>query len=74
MEIIAYRGRPFSDLVHEFVSHFAPLQLYSSHIALSVSKHRVDSNDGSHLESLDARGPGRRILQKVCTHSLTVKR
>ena len=34
----------------------------------------VESNDGSHLESLDALGLGRRILKKVCTRTLTAKR
>ena len=33
-----------------------------------------ESNDGSHLESLDALGPGRRIFKKMCTSSLTAKR
>ena len=31
MEIIAYKGRPFSVFVDGFVSHFALLQLYSNH-------------------------------------------
>ena len=40
MEIIAYKGRPFSVFVDGFVSHFALLQLYSNHLVLSFSKHR----------------------------------
>ena len=39
MEIIAYKGRPFSVFVDGFVFHFA-LQLYSNHLVLSFSKHR----------------------------------
>ena len=38
MEIIAYKGRPFSAFVDGFVSHFAQLQLYNNHIVLSFSK------------------------------------
>ena len=63
MEIIAYKGRPFSVFVDGFVSHFALLQLYSNHLVLSFSKHR-GRIDGSHLESLGALGPGRWILKK----------
>ena len=40
MEIIAYKGRTFSVFVDGFVSHFAPLQLYSNHLVLSFSKYR----------------------------------
>ena len=44
MEIIAYKGRPFSVFVDGFVSHFAldllDLQLYSNHLVLSFSKYR----------------------------------
>ena len=71
MEIIAYKGRPFFVFNDGFVSHFALLQLYSHHL-LHVYCHfrniEVESNDGSHLESLDALGPGRRIFKNV--HSL----
>ena len=38
MEIIVYKGRPFSVFVDEFVSHFALLQLNSNHFVLSFSK------------------------------------
>ena len=62
MEIIAYKGRPFSVVVDGFVSHFALLQLY--HLVLSLRNIEVESNDGSHLELLDALGPGRRIFKK----------
>ena len=40
MEIIAYKGRPFSVFDDGFVSHFAQLQLYSNHLVLSFSKRR----------------------------------
>ena len=62
MEIIAYKGRPFSFFVDGFVYHFALLQLYSNHLVLSLRNLEVESNDGSHL--LDALGPGRRIFKK----------
>ena len=64
MEIIAYKGRPFSVFVDGFVSHFALLQLYSNHLVLSLRNIEVESNDGSHFELLDALGPGRRIFKK----------
>ena len=40
MEIIAYKGRPFSVFVDGLVSHFALLQLYSHNLVLSFSKYR----------------------------------
>ena len=52
------------------VSHFALLQLYSHHFVSHFRNIEVESNDGSHLESLDALGPGRRIFKNV--HSLAV--
>ena len=64
MEIIAYKGRPFSVFVDGFVYHFALLQLYSNHLVLSLRNIEVESNDGSHLELLDALGPGRRIFKQ----------
>ena len=63
MEIIAYKGRPFSAFVDEFVSHFVLQQLYSNHIVLSFGKRHVELNDGSHFESLDALGPERWIIK-----------
>ena len=74
MEIIAYKGRPIIFFVDEFVSHFAPLQLYSNSVAYHFRNIEVESNDGSHLETLDALGPGRRIFKIMCIHSLIVKR
>ena len=64
MEIIAYKGRPFSVCVDGFVYHFALLQLYNNHLVLSLRNLEVELNDGSHLELLDAVGPGRRIFKK----------
>ena len=70
MEIIAYKGRPFSVFVDGFVSHFALLQLYSNHLVTATTLYchfrniEVESKDGSHLESLGALGPGRRIFKK----------
>ena len=52
MEIIAYKGRPFSVFVDGFVYHFALLQLYSNHLVLSLRNIEVESNNGSHLEFL----------------------
>ena len=40
MEIIVYKGRPFSVFVDRFVAHFALLQLYSNYLVLPFSKHR----------------------------------
>ena len=50
--------------VDGFVSDFALglLQLYSSTLYCHFRNIEVESNDGSHLKSLDALGPGRRIF------------
>ena len=65
MEIIAYRKVGLSPyFVDELVSHFA---LYSCTVTSLFCHFRnidVESNDGSHLESLDAVGPGGRISKK----------
>ena len=51
---------------------------YYSCTATTLSCHfrniEVESNDGTHLESLDAVGPGRCIFKKMCTRSLVAKR
>ena len=51
--------------------------LYHSCTATTLSCNfqniELESSNGSHLESLDALGPGRRILNRMCTHSLTTK-
>ena len=52
MEIIAYKGSPFSVFVDAFVSHFA---LYTCRATTFYSHFRnieVESKDGSSLESL----------------------
>ena len=58
------------------ISPFLLINLYLI-FALPQSCHfrniGVESNDGSHSDSLDALGPGGRILNKMCTHSLTAK-
>ena len=63
MEIISYKGRPFSVFVDEFVSHFALLQLYSNHITCHFGNIKVKSNAGRYIESLDALGPERWVLK-----------
>ena len=75
LEIITYKCRPFSLFVDEFVSHFALLQLYSNYLVVyyHFQNIEVESNDGSHVESLDALGPGRWIFKKMCTCSLRPK-
>ena len=68
MEIIAYKGRPFSDFfLDEFVSHFALLgyNFTSTTLTCHFRNIEVKSNDGSHLEFLDAFGPGRRVFKKM---------
>ena len=64
MELIAYKVRPSSVFVDGFVSHFALLQLYTTTLYCHFRNIEVESNDGSHLESLDTLGPGRRIFEK----------
>ena len=54
MEIIAYKGRPFSDFVDEFVSHFALLQCTATTLSCHFRNIEAEPNDGSHLESVDA--------------------
>ena len=39
MEIIGYKGRPFSVFVDEFVSHVVLLQLYDNNLVLPFSKY-----------------------------------
>ena len=63
-KLLPVKGRPFSIFVNEFVSHFALLQLYSHHLVSHFRNIEVESNDGSHLESLDVLGPGRRIFKQ----------
>ena len=69
LEIIAYEGRPV--LVFLLMNLYLILQYYSC-TATTLSCHfrniEAELNDGSHLDSLDALGPGRRILKNM--HSL----
>ena len=70
MEIIVYKGTSFS--VFLLVKLYLILQSYRCRATTFPCHFRnmeVESNDGSHLESLDALGPGRRILKKN-VHSL----
>ena len=81
MEIITYKGRPFSVFVDGFVSHFALLQLYS-HFALlqpspctvifeiSRSKRMMAAILNLLMRSDQEDG----YLKKMCTRSLTAKR
>ena len=68
MEIIAYKGSlsPFLLMDLYLILH------YYSCTATTLYCHfrniEVESNDGSHLDSLDALGPGGRIFKNV--HSL----
>ena len=66
MEIIAYKGRPFSVFVDGFVSylHYYSCTATTLYCHLEKKNIEVESNDGSHLELLDALGPGRRIFKK----------
>ena len=64
MEIIAYKGGPFSVLVDGFVSHFAVLQLYSHHLVLSFSKSRSNRMMAAILNLLMRTDQGRRIFKK----------
>ena len=64
LEIVAYKGRPFSVFVDEFVSHFAFYSCTATTLSYHSQNIEVESNDGSHFDSLDALGPGRQILKK----------
>ena len=51
--------------------------LVGDHLVLKKDpslEHQVESDDGGHLESIDALGPGRRIIIKSCNQALNVKR
>ena len=76
MDIIAYKGRPISFLLMN-LHIICTNTLVEDHLVLKKDpflEHKVESDDGGHLESIDALGPGRRILIKSCTQALTVKR
>ena len=64
MEVIAYKGRPISFLLMKFylILHFPSTVVQQPTCQfLNIAG---ESNDDCHLESFDARGPGRRILKK----------
>ena len=76
MDIIAYKGRPISFLLIN-LHIICTNTLDDDHLVLKKDpflEHKVESDDGGHLESTDALGPGRRILINSCTQALTVKR
>ena len=56
MEIIVYKGTTFS----VFIDEIYLILHYHSCKATTL----VESNDGSHLDSFDVLGPGRRILKE----------
>ena len=72
MEIIQVGRSPFLLMLLYLIL------LYYSCTAITLSCHfrniEVESSNDTHFESLDALGPGKRILNKMCTHSLTAKR
>ena len=72
MEIIAKKIGLSLLFVDEFVSHCAPLQLYSN-LFCHIRIIKVESNDCCHLESFDALGPERWIL-RMCIRWLTAER
>ena len=74
MEIIAYKVG-----LSPFLLMNLHLILHNSCTATTLSCHLETSRSNRmmaaiHLGSLDALGPGRRILKKMCTGSLTAKR
>ena len=76
MDIIAHKGRPISFLLMN-LHIICTNTLVDDHLVLRKDLFwniKVESNDGGHLESIDALGPGRRILIESCNQALTVKR
>ena len=76
MDIIAYKGRHISFLLMN-LHIICTNTLVSDHLVFKKDpflEHQGRTDDGGHLESIDALGPGRRILIKSCTQALTVKR
>ena len=74
MDIIVYKGRPISFLLMNF-QIICTNTLVGDHLKKRTLfwNIKVESDDGGHLESIDALGPGRRISIKSCTQALTVK-
>ena len=76
MDIIAYKGRHISFLLMN-LHIICTNALLGDHLVLKMDlfwNTKVESDDGGHLESIDALGPGRRILIKICNQALSVKR
>ena len=76
MDIIAYKGRPISFLLMN-LHIICTNTLVDDHLVLKKDpflEHKVESDDGGHLGSIDGLGPGRRILIKSCAQALTAKR
>ena len=76
MYIIAYKGRHICFLLTN-LHIICTNTLVSDHLVLKRTLFwyiKVELDDGSHLESIDALRPGRRILIKSCNQALTVKR
>ena len=76
MDIIAYKGRPTSFLLMN-LNIICINALVGDNLVLKRTLFwniKVESDDGGHLGSIDALGPGRRILIKSCNQALTVKR
>ena len=77
MDIIVYKGRHIAFWLMNLHISFALM-----HLSVTIlSKKRtlfwnikVESDDGGHLESIDALGPSRRILIESCNQALTVQR
>ena len=76
MDIIAYKVRHISFLLMNLCIICANA-LVGDHLVLKRTLFwniKVELDDGCHLESIDALGPGRRMLIKSCNEALTVKR
>ena len=76
MDIIAYKGRHISFLLMN-LHIICTNALIGDHLILKRTLFwniKVESDDGGPLESIDALGPGRRILITSCNQALTVKR
>ena len=76
MDIIAYKGRPISILLLN-LHIICTTKLVGDHLVLKWTLFRnikVESDEGGHLESIDALGLGRRKLIKRLTQALTGKR
>ena len=79
MDIIAYKGTSSRSISFSLMNlHIiCTYTLVGDHLVLKRTLFwniKVESDDDGHLESIDAFGPGRRILIKSCTQALTIKR